>query len=73
MARINITLPDEIAERLSEKKNKSRFIAEALKERFIAEENAKLAKELEEGYKSVTREDKELLVEWKNAELDNWN
>ena len=62
--RINITLPLEIAEMLRNVKNKSGFIAEAIRERMEREENANLIRELSEGYKARKKEDKELALEW---------
>lgn len=44
--RINITLPLEIAEMLKNVKNKSSYIAEAVKERIEREERANLIREL---------------------------
>ncbi|HEX7627576.1 MAG TPA: hypothetical protein VF354_01470 [Candidatus Methanoperedens sp.] len=62
--RVNITLPLEIAEMLRNVKNKSSFIAEAIRERIEREEKANLIKELSEGYKARNKEDKELANEW---------
>jgi len=44
--RVNITLPMEIAQMLRDVKNKSAFIAEAIRERIEREEKADLIKEL---------------------------
>ncbi|MFZ3382426.1 MAG: hypothetical protein WA144_00730 [Candidatus Methanoperedens sp.] len=62
--RVNITLPLEIAEMLRNVKNKSSFIAEAIRERIEREEKANLIRELSEGYKARKKEDKELANEW---------
>lgn len=62
--RVNITLPLEIAEMLKNVKNKSSFIAEAIRERVEREEKANLIKELSEGYKVRKKEDKELSLDW---------
>ena len=62
--RVNITLPLEIAEMLKKVKNKSGFIAEAIRERIEREEKANLIKELSEGYKVRKKEDKELSLDW---------
>lgn len=62
--RINITLPFEIAQMLEKVKNKSAFIAEAIKERIEREEKANLVRELTEGYKTRKKEDKELSLDW---------
>lgn len=62
--RVNITLPLEVAEMLKNVKNKSSFIAEAIRERVEREEKANLIKELSEGYKVRKKEDKEISLEW---------
>ena len=62
--RMNITLPSEIAELLKSVKNKSNFIAEAVKERLEREEKNQLVRELTEGYKIRKSEDKKLALEW---------
>ena len=61
--RVNITLPLDIAEMLKNVKNKSSFIAEAIRERIEREEKANLIKELSEGYKVRKKEDKEISLE----------
>ena len=68
--RINITLPAEIAEMLRNVKNKSSYIAEAVRERFERDEKANLIKELAEGYKVRKSEDKQLALEWDNTSGD---
>ncbi len=68
--RINITLPMEIAEILKNVKNKSSFIAEAVRERIEREEKANLIKELSEGYKVRKKEDTEISLEWDTTSGD---
>jgi predicted DNA-binding protein len=62
--RVNITLPLEIVELLKDVKNKSSFIAEAIRERIEKERKAYLIRELAEGYKVRKIEDKVLADEW---------
>jgi hypothetical protein len=62
--RVNITLPSEIAEMLKHVKNKSGFIAEAIRDRIEREKKAYLLRELTEGYKASKREDKQLTEDW---------
>ncbi len=62
--RMNITLPFEVAKMLENVKNKSAFIAEAIKERIEREEKANLVRELAEGYRTRRKEDKELSLDW---------
>ncbi len=68
--RINITLPAEIVDMLENVKNKSSYIAEAVRERFEREEKANLVKELAEGYKVRKMEDKQLSLDWDNTSGD---
>ncbi len=68
--RVNITLPLEIAEMLKNVKNKSAFIAEAIRERVEKEEKAHLIKELSEGYKVRKKEEKELSLDWDTTSGD---
>jgi hypothetical protein len=68
--RMNITLPIEIAEILKNVKNKSGFIAEAVRERFEREEKDNLIKELREGYKVRKKEDTEISLEWDTTSGD---
>lgn len=51
-------------------KNKSGFIAEAVRERIENEENAHLIKELSEGYKVRKSEEKKLAQEWDTTSGD---
>lgn len=62
--RVNITLPMEIAQMLRNVKNKSAFIAEAIRERVEREEKSNLIKELTEGYQIRRKEDNELSLDW---------
>jgi metal-responsive CopG/Arc/MetJ family transcriptional regulator len=68
--RVNITLPMEIAQMLRNVKNKSAFIAEAIRERIEREEKANLIKELAEGYKIRRKEDNELSLDWDTTSGD---
>lgn len=68
--RINITLPFEVAQMVENVKNKSAFIAEAIKERIEREEKANLIRELSEGYKVRKKEDKQLSLDWNDTSGD---
>lgn len=72
MIRLNITLPEEISEKLNSKKNKSKFIAEALSEKFIKEEKAKIELQLREGYSITSDEDKNITEDWEKSDLESW-
>ncbi len=68
--RVNITLPMEIAQMLRNVKNKSAFIAEAIRERVEREEKSNLIKELTEGYQIRRKEDNELSLDWDTTSGD---
>lgn len=68
--RVNITLPLEIAEMIKNMKNKSAYIAEAIRERVEREEKADLIKELTEGYNVRKREERELSLDWDTTSGD---
>ncbi len=68
--RLNITLPVEIGESLRKIKNKSAFIAEAIREKQSAEEKNKFRKQLEAAYKEAAEEDYEVYKEWEDTLKD---
>ena len=72
MARLNITLPDEIAKKIANIHNKSRFIAEALKDKIEREKKEKIENLLWEGYKATSEEDATLQVNWERAGMEEW-
>ncbi len=72
MKRLNITLPEEINEQIKNLPNKSRFIAEALKEKLERIEREKLDRLLVEGYKATKEEDKRIDREWEKITLEDW-
>ena len=76
-ARLNITLPEDVVKLLSGVKNKSAYIAEAIKEKKRIEEKEREKKKLETSYKLAAKEDyetyKELEGTLKNGlENDTW-
>jgi len=73
MTRLNITLPDEIAKKLANKHNKSRFIAIALEEKLERERKKKIENLLVEGYAATSQEDAKLQTDWEKAGLEEWN
>jgi len=72
MRRLNITLPDEVIREIKDLPNKSRFIAEALKEKLERIEREKLDRLLVEGYKATKEEDKRIDKEWEKITLEDW-
>ena len=72
MKRLNITLPDDIANELDSIPNKSRFIAAALKEKMEKEKKLRLDALLCEGYQATKEEDKAVDEDWKSVTLEGW-
>ncbi|MCE5250929.1 hypothetical protein LLG96_11975 [bacterium] len=72
MTRLNITLPDEIAKKLAEKPNKSRFIAMVLHEEFDREMREKTERLMQEGYTAAFHEDENLDAEWEKTSPETW-
>lgn len=64
MKRLNITLPDDIANDLNKFSNKSRFISEALREKIGKNKKEKLENLLVEGYLATRYEDKAIAEDW---------
>ena len=62
--RLNITVPEDVADILKGVKNKSAFIAEAVREYKKQKDKEKLISELKEGYMSTAEEDIELSTDW---------
>jgi hypothetical protein len=65
--RLNITLPLDAAEILKNVKNKSAFIAEAIREYKRQKDKEKLVNELREGYIATKEEDSKIYKEWENT------
>jgi len=72
LKRLNITLPEEIAQEIKDIPNKSSFISEAVKEKLDRINKEKLDKLLIEGYKATRKEDKEINQEWEKITLEGW-
>lgn len=62
--RFNITLPQDIGNKLKPIKNKSSVIAESLRDRFQKEEKERTLALLAEAYAASAREEKSLRGEW---------
>jgi len=62
--RLNITVPEDVADILKGVKNKSAFMAEAVREYKKQKDKEKLISLLKEGYLSTANEDIELSKEW---------
>jgi metal-responsive CopG/Arc/MetJ family transcriptional regulator len=72
MTRLNITLPDDIAQKLATKRNKSRFIAEALKEKMERETKEQIERLLFEGYNATDKKNADVNTDWANTDLEGW-
>ena len=72
MKRLNITLPEKVAEALEAYENKSRFISEAVIEKIIKDKKVETDSLLIEGYKNENSKDKKVDEEWEKATLESW-
>ena len=72
MKRLNITLPERVAEAIATYENKSRFIADAINEKIERDRKEKLNTLLVEGYKSEGSTDKIINKEWEGTTLERW-
>ena len=71
--RLNITLPEEVVGSLEPISNKSRFIAEAVREKLARERRQRLDALLCEGYKATAAEAHRTDREWSPATLEDWS
>lgn len=72
MKRLNITLPETVAEAIEAYQNKSKFISEAIVEKIQKDKKQKLEILLIEGYKSEIDSDKKINKDWEAATLEGW-
>lgn len=72
MKRLNITLPDDLEKEIESVSNKSRFIAQALREKFEREKRQKIDQLLIEGYQAAKEEDQTIDNDWQKATLRDW-
>lgn len=72
MKRLNITIPEKVAEAIEVYENKSKFITEAIVEKINKDKKAKLDNLLIEGYKKEYIPDKEINKKWENATIEGW-
>ena len=73
MKRLNIILPDDVALALDGIPDKSRFIAQAIREKLKREGRKGLEVLLEEGYRASARESLSLTGEFEAADLEDWD
>ena len=70
MERLNITIPEEIIEKIKDIPDKNFFILAAIKEKIDRIE--KLDELLVEGYKATCKEDSKANSEWEDVTLEDW-
>lgn len=72
MKRLNITIPERVAEAIEVYGNKSKFITEAIVEKISREKKEKMDSLLVEGYKNEYGSDKEINKKWEAATMGRW-
>lgn len=72
MKRLNITIPERVAEAIEVYGNKSKFITEAIVEKISREKKEKMDSLLVEGYKNEYGSDKEINKKWEAATMERW-
>jgi len=72
MKRLNITIPERVAEAIEVYGNKSKFIAEAIVEKINRNKKEKLDSLMVEGYKKEYSADKETNKEWEASTMERW-
>lgn len=65
--RMNITLPKEFQIKLAKLRNKSAFIAQALREKLAKAENERRLRSLRDSYRLAAGEETRLVKDWDNA------
>lgn len=74
--RLNVTLPKGLVEamnRVTEPRKRSRFIAEAVKQKIEQKEKEDMEKLLVEGYQAAAKEGLALTKEFESADLEGWD
>lgn len=74
--RLNITLPEDLAqalEKLASPRQKSSFIAEAVRQRIKQIESEELERELEEGYRARKQQSLYIAEEFESADIEGWD
>jgi CopG family transcriptional regulator/antitoxin EndoAI len=74
--RLNITLPKGLVEamnRITEPRKRSRFIAEAVRQKIEQKEKEEMEKVLVEGYQAASKESLAITKEFESADLEGWD
>jgi len=72
MKRLNITVPERVAEAIEPYGNKSRFIAEAIIEKVKRDNRKMLEGLLVKGYSEECRNNRQINLDWEGATLEGW-
>ena len=73
---LNVTLPKGLVEamnRVAEPRKRSRFIAEAVRQKIEQKEREEMGTLLVEGYRAAAKESRALAKEFENADLEGWH
>ena len=74
--RLNVILPKELVtamNRMTEPRKRSRFIAEAVRQKIEQHEKEEMDKLLVEGYQAAAKESLEFSKEFESADLEGWD
>lgn len=74
--RVNISVPKDLlaaVDRMAGKRKRSRFIAEAVRERVEQAQREKLAKLMARGYRENREDSADLSEEFEAVDLENWD
>jgi metal-responsive CopG/Arc/MetJ family transcriptional regulator len=74
--RLNITLPKGLVQamkRMTGQRKRSRFIAEAIRDKIEQTEKKRIESLLEEGYRASAKESIALAGEFEKADLEGWD
>jgi metal-responsive CopG/Arc/MetJ family transcriptional regulator len=74
--RFNVTRPKGLVEamnRMTEPRKRSRFIAEAVRQKIEQKEKEEIEKLLEEGYQAAAKESLALTKKFESADLEGWD
>lgn len=71
MVRLNITMPDDVAHELVHVRNKSRFIADAVREKIERDKKMRVEQMMIEGYRESYQEDRDINREWETTD-EGW-
>ena len=74
--RLNVTLPKGLVEamnRMTEPRKRSRFIAEAVRQKIEQKKRKEMERLLVEGYQAAAKESLALTKEFESVDLEGWD